>query len=58
MTYLNTTYVSRPVATERPSAARVARRWPRAYGLLFAVGATALLWWAVARVGMALLGLG
>jgi hypothetical protein len=58
MTYLNTTYLSRPVATERTPAACVARRWPRAYGLLFALGASALLWWAVARLAMALLGLG
>jgi hypothetical protein len=44
----------------RPAALAIAAsrraRWPRAYGLMAAAGASGFLWYGLVRLGMALFG--
>jgi hypothetical protein len=50
MTFLNTTYRAYRVAVSRPAvvASRL-RKWPRGYGLIFAIASSGLAWAGVAK---------
>ena len=58
MSTVETTYTFRNTAMPRfLPARRKLGRLPRAYGLLFAAGASGLMWWGIVRGVMTVMGL-